>query len=73
MKYELIGRNNFLNPIETILYNRGINDVERYLNASAKDVIHHSKLKNIDKAVELLISKVKRGGLKVFVQVDADL
>jgi single-stranded-DNA-specific exonuclease len=71
MKYELIGENNYLNPIETVLKNRGIEDIQSFLHTSEKDVIHWSKLKNIDKAVECLLEHVKKGS-KLFVQCDSD-
>lgn len=71
MKYQLIGKNNFFNPIETILHNRGIEDIETFLNVSDKDVIHWSKLKNIDDAVNCLLSHIERGS-KIFIQADSD-
>lgn len=72
MKYELIGKNEYLfNPIETILRNRGIEDIQSFLNIDAKRVIHWSKLKNIELAVECLLKHVKNGG-KAFVQIDSD-
>jgi single-stranded-DNA-specific exonuclease len=71
VRYELIGKNNLLAPIETVLRNRGIEDIQSFLNVSEKDIIHWSKLKNIDKAADCLLRHVKRGG-KVFVQTDAD-
>lgn len=71
MEYKLIGKNNYLNPIETILKNRGIEDIQSFLNISEKNVIHWSKLKNIDKAVECLLKHIKNNS-NIFVQVDSD-
>ncbi|PLR72191.1 DHH family phosphoesterase [Bacillus sp. UMB0728] len=71
MKYELIGKNNILEPIETVLRNRGIEDIQSFFNISEKDTIHWSKLRNMDRAVDCLLGHVKKGS-KVFVQTDSD-
>lgn len=72
MKYELIGSNDYLiNPIETILKNRGIHNIIEFLNVSEKHTNHWSLLKNIDKAVENLLIHIERGS-KLFIQVDSD-
>lgn len=71
MKYELIGKNNLLSPIETVLRNRGIEDIQSFLHTSEKDIIHWSKLRNIDEAVDCLLKHIEIGS-KIFVQVDAD-
>jgi single-stranded-DNA-specific exonuclease len=71
MKYELIGRNNLLSPIGTVLRNRGIEDIQSFLHTSEKDVFHWSKLRNIEKAVDCLLSHIKKDS-KIFIQVDAD-
>jgi single-stranded-DNA-specific exonuclease len=71
MKYELIGKNNLLSPIETVLRNRGIEDIQSFLHTSEKDVIPWSKLRNIDEAVDCLLKHIEIGS-KIFIQVDAD-
>lgn len=71
MKCELIGKNDYLNPLETILTNRGIEDIQSFLNVSEKNVVHWSKLKNINEAVECFLQHIKKDS-KVFVQVDSD-
>lgn len=71
MKYELIGQNNYLDPIKTILTNRGIEDIQSFLNIKDNVIIHWSKLVNIGRAVECLMKHVANGG-KIFIQVDAD-
>lgn len=71
MKYNLIGKNNLLSIKETVLRNRGIDDIELFENPSPKSVIHWSKLKNIKKAIDCLIKRIQ-GGDKLFVQVDSD-
>jgi single-stranded-DNA-specific exonuclease len=73
MEYTLIGKNNYaFNPIEQILKNRGIEDVESFLSPSESNVIHHSKLKNIYEGVEMLLNHIEKGS-KIFVQVDSDM
>lgn len=71
MRYELIGKNNLLAPIETVLKNRGIEDIQSFLHTSEKDIIHWSKLRNIEKAVDCLLDHIQKGS-KIFVQADSD-
>jgi single-stranded-DNA-specific exonuclease len=55
----------------TVLENRGIKDVERFLKPSASDIIHYSKLNNIDKAVGMF-EKHKGDTSEFTVLVDSD-
>lgn len=71
--YKLIGDNNLFKPLETVLKNRGILDFEKFLNPSESDVIHYSKLKNMDKAVRLFNNHVqKNSSMLVIVDPDVD-
>lgn len=72
MKYRQIGEYFELdNPIETILANRGIKNIEQFLCPTADNEIHYSKLNNIHKAVETIIKHIEKGG-ELFIQVDSD-
>ena len=72
MKYNLIGDNDYLfNPIETILKNRGIEDIERFLNLDESVTNHWNRLKNIDKATSCLVKHIEKNS-KIFIQVDGD-
>lgn len=76
MKYKLIGNNNYIMPMETVLQNRGIDDVELFLQAQndASVTDHYSKLNNIDKAVDCLLKHI--GGdrnIRVWSKVDPDV
>jgi single-stranded-DNA-specific exonuclease len=71
VKYELIGKNNLLAPIETVLTNRGIVDMQSFLNTSEKDIVHWSKLKNINEAAKCLLNHIEKGS-KIYIQVDSD-
>lgn len=71
MKYELIGKNDFFSPIETISKNRGLENIQSLLKASEKNVIHWSKLKNIEKAVDCLLKHIELKS-NIFIQVDSD-
>ncbi|MFO1442951.1 DHH family phosphoesterase [Bacillus sp. Bva_UNVM-123] len=72
MKFELIGKNNYLEPIETVLINREIDDIQSFMSISEKDVLHWSKLKNIERAVSCLLQHIKKGN-KIFIQIDPDI
>lgn len=69
--YKLVGSNMLFDILGQTLENRGIKDVEEYLEPSHKHELHYSKLKNMDKAVELF-DKYKGGGSRVVVIVDND-
>lgn len=72
MKYQLIGSGDFLtNPIETVLQNRGIDDIQSFLHIDRSCVIHWSKLKNMQEAVECLLRHVENSS-NIFIQVDTD-
>lgn len=71
MKYKLIGENNILDPLETILKNRGIEDTKKFLSISKKNVIPWNVLSNIEKAVDCLLKHIESKS-KIFIQVDSD-
>lgn len=72
MQYKLISKNDYLiNPMETILHNRGIENIEEFLNVNKNHTYHYSKLKNIDKAVECLLTHLQNNNI-IFIQIDAD-
>ncbi|GLI82556.1 putative SPBc2 prophage-derived single-strand DNA-specific exonuclease YorK [Rossellomorea marisflavi] len=71
MKYQLKGENNLDNIIETIFSNRGVRDVDRFINLDESVLCDYSALSNIQVAVELILKHV-RNNSKIFVQVDSD-
>ncbi|PAV30316.1 hypothetical protein CIL05_07550 [Virgibacillus profundi] len=74
MKYNLKGNNNILSPLEQILHNRGVTDVDGFLKAGSDHSVtnHYSKLDNIDKAVDCLLKHIG-GDNNIWVQVDPDV
>ncbi len=72
MKYRLLGSNDYLiNPVITVLNNRGITDTDKFLNLTIKDTHCFHKLKNIDAAVDCLLYHIKQKST-IFIQVDSD-
>lgn len=69
--YKLIGTGDITKILHTTLTNRGIQDIEKYLNPSVEHEIHYSKLNKIDKAVELFI-KNKEGNIVIISDRDLD-
>lgn len=55
----------------TVLENRGIKDVERFLNPSISDVNHYSGLLDMDKAVQVFVEHEKKESRMVVIQ-DSD-
>lgn len=61
MEYKLIGDNDYIfDPQGTVLRNRGIYDIEKFMSLSEKDTHSYKLLKNIDKAVECLTNHIER-------------
>jgi single-stranded-DNA-specific exonuclease len=72
MKYKLIGDNNTTNIKHTILKNRGIRDIENYLNLNSNSLNDYSLLDNIGDAVQLL-KKCVNENLLIYIVVDCDV
>lgn len=74
MKYRLINNslNDIYNPELTVLKNRGIEDVESYLNLDDSVLYHFSELDNIRDAVECLLKHLEKDSEIHFV-VDPDV
>ena len=73
LKYKLIGKNNYFDPLETILNNRGIENTKSFLNAGNNPNVenHYSTLKNIKEAVDCIVQHIGGGKRnRIFIQVD---
>ncbi len=73
MRYELIkdSLNDLNNPIETVLRNRGIDDVEGYLHLNESVVQSYNDLHNMKEAVECFIKHFENKD-KILVMPDED-
>ena len=73
MQYKLIGMKNdyLINPMQVILNNRGIENIDEFLNVNKSHTYHYSLLKNIDKAVDLLLTHLNKQDI-IYLQVDSD-
>ena len=72
MEYQLINpRRPGTSAIEQVLLNRGIQDVQHYLNTVDSDILSPLDLDNMKKGVELLVSHIAQKS-KVFIIVDSD-
>lgn len=72
IKYKLIGNNDYIfDPIGTVLKNRGVKDVDKFLNLDESVCIPYSKLSNIDKAVKCLVEHIEKKST-IFIIVDSD-
>lgn len=71
MKYELIAPRQHTSAIEQVLRNRGIEDVEHYLNTSDSDILDPLLLDNIERGAKMLVSHIKNED-KAYVQIDCD-
>lgn len=72
MEYQLINsRRPGTSAIEQVLLNRGIQDVQHYLNTVDSDILSPLGLDNIEKGAKLLVSHIAQGS-KVLVIIDSD-
>lgn len=73
MRYELIkdSLNDLNNPIETVLRNRGIDDVEGYLHLNESVVQSYNDLHNMNEAVQCFIKHFENKD-KILVMPDED-
>ena len=73
MKYELIqgSLNDLRNPVETVLKNRGINDVNQYLNLDSSVVQDYNDLANMSDAVKCFLRHYENKN-KILVMPDED-
>ena len=72
MEYQLINpRRPGTSAIEHVLLNRGIQDVQHYLNTDDTDILSPLDLDNIEKGAKLLVSHIAQES-KVMIIVDSD-
>jgi single-stranded-DNA-specific exonuclease len=71
MNYKLIGNNDVKNIKHTILKNRGIKDIDNYLNLNQSCLYNYSLLDNIGEGVSLL-KEIINNGLPIYIIVDCD-
>lgn len=73
MEYKLIGMNDYNNPLQTFLGNRGVEDINEYINVSEDVVIPYQNLTDIDKAVDLYCKHIENNSnITIVVDADAD-
>lgn len=73
MQYELISpRDKSKSAIEQVLNNRGITDIQHYLNTSADDVNSPLLLNNLERGAKILVSHIAAGDL-AYIQIDPDV
>lgn len=72
MEYQLIAeRDKKLSAIEQVLHNRGIEDVEHYLNTSDEDIIDPATIERIEQGAKMLALHIANNS-KIMVQIDSD-
>lgn len=73
MKFQIIGKNDYkVNPIKTILENRGVENIDEFLNVGKQHTFSPKLLANIDEAVDILLKHLDEDST-IFVQVDSDV
>lgn len=72
MQYQIIGKNDYLiNPMEVVLHNREIENVEEFLNVNENHTYNYFQLKNIEKAVNCLLTHLQNNNI-IYIQIDSD-
>lgn len=71
MKYKIVGTNDYSNPLKTFLQNRGVKDIEKYINLNDDVIEDYNNLDNIQEAVRCFSEHIERG-CAVGILVDTD-
>jgi single-stranded-DNA-specific exonuclease len=73
LNYKLMGDNDYIFDAQgTIFRNRGIEDIDRFLNLDETATHSYKLLKNIDRAVECLVGHIENKS-KIFIMIDPDV
>lgn len=59
MKYKITGNGDYSNPLKTFLENRGVKDVDGYINANENILIPYQNLDNIERAAQVYLNAVE--------------
>lgn len=71
MQYKLIGSNDTDNIIATVLENRGVKDVDTYLNLTEHETYHYNDLTNMKAAVQCFVDHYEKKD-KIVIMPDED-
>lgn len=71
LNYKLAGNNDFDNPKCCVLQNRGIENVNEYLNLTSECLVDYHNLDNISEAVQMFLRHIERHS-KIAIVVDCD-
>lgn len=73
LNYKILGNGSYDTPLETFLENRGIKDINGYINVNEDTLIPYQNLDNIDKAVEVYKSHIENNSnITIIVDCDVD-
>ncbi len=72
MNYTLINPRSKSSAIEQVLFNRGIEDIQHYLNTSDSDILDPLLLDNIKEGAKMLVSHISQNH-KIMIQIDSDV
>lgn len=72
MNYKLRGSNNYNEPLHTFLENRGVNNIDGYLNLSEEVIIPYQNLAHINEAVELYKRHIENNS-NITIVIDPDV
>lgn len=73
LNYKILGDGSYDTPLETFLENRGIKDINGYINVSEDILIPYQNLDNIDKAIEVYKSHIENNSnITIIVDCDVD-
>ena len=62
MNIKIIGHNNYMGDLKReFFHNRGIKDIDAFINLNDVNETHYSEFQNMDKALDLFMSHVEKG------------
>lgn len=73
MKYQIIGTNDYSNPLKTFLQNRGVKDIEQYTHLNETCLCSPYDLDNIERAVQAYLDTIENNKtIGILIDPDCD-
>lgn len=73
MNYKLIGSGDYKHPLQTLLQNRGVRDIQNYINLDDKSIHNYSELGDIENIANKAYEEWITNKCRIHIIVDSDV
>lgn len=73
MNYKLIGNGDYDNPLRTLLQNRGVKDIQNYINLDDRCIHNYSELGDIEYIANKIYEEWTANKCRIHIVVDSDV